>query len=96
MEKFEQPKQNEAIVSSIKEKLLKVCQADTDLTYQDVIANFAGHLEKNYPDHQQYLMYHILLGSSPRETPPNFDFPGEDSVELFIDNLFEKAVKKER
>ena len=43
-------------------------------------------LKSKYPDAAKYQAYHALINSSAPEMPYD-DFPGEDSVEAFIDNL---------
>jgi hypothetical protein len=49
---------------------------------------YQSHLEQKYPNVRRYRIFHELIGSS--EDDPDMireDFPGEDSVELFIDSL---------
>ena len=69
------------------EKLLEV--------YEEV-SRHAKLLREKYPDCNKRVFYHILIGSSlsSRMGPIiEDDFPGEDSVEKFIENLTEKYQK---
>lgn len=50
----------------------------------------AEYLREKYPDYESCAFYHILIGSTINEDIVKItyeDFPGKDSVELFIDNL---------
>lgn len=67
---------------------------DESLKISDAIADFGKSVKSKYPDtHQQYLAYHLLVGSSPMEGSPitQFDFPAPDSVEGFIQRILPKA-----
>lgn len=50
---------------------------------------FGIELGKKYENAREYALYHVLIGSTIAN--PNsikeWDFPGEDSVELFMDRL---------
>jgi len=75
----------------LKDKLLKFVNIeDFDLfsKIQERIVDFADRLRKKYPDFQDYSFYHLLAGSTLRGECPKKDFPGDDSVERFI-NLLE-------
>ncbi len=48
---------------------------------------FVDNLKKKYPDCEKYRFYHLFVGSTPWEDCPKFDFPGEDSIEKFIESL---------
>jgi len=50
-------------------------------------AEFVDNLKKKYSDCEKYRLYHLFIGSTPWEDCPKFDFPGEDSVEKFIESL---------
>jgi hypothetical protein len=59
------------------------------------MADFAEYLRKKYPGREGalgYTLYHLLAGSSmmSQDVPAGFDFPGDDSVEMFL-----KALKIE-
>ena len=47
-----------------------------------------NHLRQNYPDHQSYLLYHLIAGSTPDpdKKPSKFDFP-EGEVEAFLEGI---------
>lgn len=45
---------------------------------------FLKKLEKKYPDHTNYRLYHLLDSSTLFKNCPKFDFPGDDSVEKFL------------
>lgn len=47
------------------------------------------HLQSKYPDAKKHTFYHLLIGSTGLEFFDIIgdDFPGEDSVEAFIDSL---------
>lgn len=52
-------------------------------------------IKKRYPDSRRYRIFHILIGSGiPEDFPKNEiieeDFPGEDSVEKFLESLISK------
>jgi len=45
------------------------------------IINFGNKLRQIYPDYVKCFLFHVLVGSSHRETENGyFDFPGEDSI----------------
>ena len=47
-------------------------------------------LKEKYPDYQDYWMFHVLAGSGSEaftKKPTKFDFPGEDSIVLFIETF---------
>ena len=64
---------------------------------QEKIVVFVSRLREKYPDSNKYELMHIITGSG-IPTRANFkpledDFPGEDSVEKFIDGLLEEYKK---
>lgn len=73
---------------------LKVSQAFKSPTEQAMqamedVAAFADRLKKKYPDYDSYQLFHVLSLSSQLEGVAfaHFDFPGEDSVQRFIEML---------
>ncbi|KKS25413.1 MAG: hypothetical protein UU83_C0006G0015 [Candidatus Jorgensenbacteria bacterium GW2011_GWF2_41_8] len=54
----------------------------------DRLAEFGRKLTEKYPDCRNYILFHVLISSTP---PSNAtikeDFPGEDSIIKFIENL---------
>jgi hypothetical protein len=65
------------------------------IEYHTKIVEKAIELRQKYPNCTQYRMYHILGGSTPMPDAPclHYDFEDEDSVELFLTNLFEEKTK---
>ena len=62
--------------------------------YQIELGVRKDYLLAKYPNAQEYLIYHALLGSSPKPSRQaqliTEDFPGDDSVEKFINYLADK------
>jgi len=57
---------------------------------QTMLADKGQKLRDKYPNYRRYSMYHSLAQSSIDDGMEKIemdDFPGEDSVETFIDNL---------
>ncbi len=85
MESPEKPKYSQERFDALKERF-----NNADLFGSDEVAWMAEGLRIKYPDYESYAFYHILSGSTIDESiaPIKYeDFPGEDSVELFIDSL---------
>ncbi|MGC9968425.1 MAG: hypothetical protein ABSC29_01680 [Minisyncoccia bacterium] len=62
--------------------------------YRLLMAHLAN-IETKYPDHRNYRMYHEALGSTAEEGDcSEFDFPGEDSIVLFINEQIKPLVEK--
>ncbi len=76
----------EAVRAEIRKILSEAYSGDRMETY-DKVADFGQKLREKYKNYDQYELYHILSGSTLIKAPDNFDFPGEDSVELFIRSL---------
>lgn len=58
----------------------------------DIICDFADELRKKYKNTTDYMLYHLLIGSTVRQQVL-FDFPGDDSVEKFIREQLSKFTK---
>lgn len=58
----------------------------------DQIVAFSQKIKEKYNNYGDYLMYHVLVGSTLRPKP-FFDFPGEDSIEKFLDDLLKQIDK---
>lgn len=58
-----------------------------DEQFHDLIVDYARNIRNKYPDdYKEYILYQILISSTPGEEGcPKFDFPGEDSVLVFLD-----------
>lgn len=61
--------------------------ADAEAIYGRVV-NFCELLQKEFPDHLEYLLYHTIILSTPREETTKFDFPGKWSIEAFVKRGF--------
>lgn len=69
----------------------------------DEIGNFAGVLREKFgKDATSYALWHLIAGSSHGDTGelqsldyPNFDFPGEYSIEKLLRSLQEKYKPKQ-
>ena len=88
-DKIRHDERDETKCAHVKETFVKAINAsnDPEALYNKVI-EFAHDLQKRYPDYMHYEFYHILVGSTPHSEDKNGkDFPGEDSVEQFINNL---------
>lgn len=76
----------EEIVERLKGPLNKIYE-----NHYDKMVSFAGVLKNKYPDsYQSYRLYHFMIGSTPREECPNFDFPGDYSIQKFIERAGEE------
>lgn len=61
-----------------------------DYAFTDERLRFAQSLEAKYNDTRDYLMFHILIGSTPRGASKQFDFPGKDSVSAFFASAYQR------
>lgn len=62
---------------------------------EDIVI-FTEHLKKKYPNYSKYRMYHKLISSTVPKSMYGIiegDFPGEYSIEKFIEHLREKYIK---
>jgi len=57
----------------------------------DRILVFHDELKVKYPDARQYLMFHLISGSTFLGFNGKFDFPPDDSVEHFIEREYREA-----
>jgi len=67
----------------------------------DFIADFGQKLMQTYPDSQKCFLFHVLIGSTQRETENGyFDFPEENSIYQALlkwdgdENFFYESIKK--
>lgn len=83
----------EMLVGGMKERLGRLLESVPDEKLDELMektASFAAHLRSKYQDAGAYRSYHALAGSSIDEDIVSIkedDFPGEDSVEAFIQEL---------
>lgn len=61
-----------------------------DYAFTNERLQFAQSLEARYDDARDYLMFHILIGSTPRSASKQFDFFGKDSVRKFFTNAYQR------
>jgi len=68
---------------------------DIMMKTMDLIVEFTDGLKaKHGEDCMDCLLYHFLVGSTPKGMVAIYDFPGEDSVEKFIDALPQRLEEK--
>jgi len=77
----------EELHSTLLDKQIAASEKGEMLIWHDKIVNFANNLLSTYPDARDYLFFHLLIGSTSPMGLSQIDFPGDDSVELFINNL---------
>lgn len=92
-----QPNQ-EVIVEAVKQKKLFLFGLGEDMAIEanNRICDITDKLEDKYPDAEEYRLYHVLAGSSPRGDCPKFDFPGDDSIVKTVEDLYNEYKGKER
>jgi hypothetical protein len=69
----------------------------TEEAWEEIL-EYANNLKKKHPhgDYLKYRAYHALICSTTdKKKSPYLDFPGEDSVEKFLDELLEKASQQQ-
>ncbi len=88
---LENRESEEEIVQRLHELKMRAYRGakDSIALHKDTIFPFAIMLKEKHPDYYSCRLYHLLIGSS---IPPDlkitrFDFPGEDSIQKFIENL---------
>ncbi|MDP2709226.1 MAG: hypothetical protein Q8O93_04255 [bacterium] len=101
-EKFENQKliEEQAVFDSIQKKkneLFGNKGLDEIKEMNTKIINYSKLLERNYPDFKQYYLLHALIGGSREDLKycDKFDFPGEDSVVKFMDDLYREYKQEE-
>ena len=64
---------------------------------QNELVEFIEGLRKKYPDnYDKVLSYHTVSFSTPQEALEIQDFSGEDSLNDFIDRLYQKYIPEEK
>jgi hypothetical protein len=86
MENFDENKdaKQRLIVKELKEKILSAISGEHIQEKYSQTVDFAYYLLDKYPEARTYQLFHVLTGSTTPIILQNFDFPGEDSVEKFI------------
>ena len=77
------------ILSSLGEKWRALSKMEDLLSFHERVLDKTKELRAKYPDYNDYRLYHFLIGSTVYDRA-KFDFPGEDSVQKFIEAKFEK------
>lgn len=89
MDNSEKPKEQKEQISpeELKRKLWDEDYLDSEKSSKAV--DFARKLKAKYPDdYMNYRLWYILAGGSPDyQGEEKYDFPGEDSIEKFINSL---------
>ncbi|MCG2695448.1 hypothetical protein L6248_00755 [Candidatus Parcubacteria bacterium] len=86
-EKFKQFNSEDVKFNELKEKFNIWLRKDL-MGNNEITAKFADRIQKEYADHYDYLLYHALTGSGIGSQCSKFDFPGDDSVEKFIEERY--------
>lgn len=70
----------------VKAKMAIIAERENILDQHEQLVAFAKYLQNKYPNARDYLLFHTLIGSTPRPGHGNalVDFPGEDSIEKFV------------
>ncbi|MEX2052320.1 MAG: hypothetical protein WD991_01315 [Candidatus Paceibacterota bacterium] len=92
IEKFEKIKTK--IQNTLSDLYTQVLGEKFDELLLDIV-NKASDLEKKYPNRDEYGVYHALISSTQDVNLKVVydDFPGEDSIELFVERLRQKYLK---
>ncbi len=80
----------EQITKQLKVLLRSAYSGPKKFENHEKITEFAQKLQREYPEEfSNYLLYHLVANSTPnKQNPPAlFDFPGENSVQKFIEEL---------
>lgn len=76
-------------VQELKNRLNRIFPKNLQEVYGKT-AVFGNSLRERYKDCQDYRLFHVIASSgvpTPDYIYPKFDFPGDDSVEKFIESL---------
>ena len=72
-------------LNQLRDALWKADEATDDFPNSAKIHTKVTALREKYPDYKNYVLYHLLTGSTPHDPMPTlFDFPGDDSIETFL------------
>ena len=81
-----------AIKEEFREKLRALYRRDQFAIHAKVLA-FHDELKMKYPDAREYLMFHLISGSTLRSFNGKFDFPPGESVEEFIEREYRQVIE---
>lgn len=79
--------QKNEIVARLKTKISQLVIGEKAFLNYHFIYRHAEQLRLKYPNFNDFLLYHVMVGSTPADKKTEFDFPGTDSVVKFIKSL---------
>ena len=79
-----------ALYQSLRLKLHALYRRD-QFEIHDKVIQFHDYLKKKYPDAREHRLFHLISGSTLLDFYGVLDFPGEDSVENFINTEYARA-----
>lgn len=96
--KIENAARNERVTMVLYEITEKLLDSESDphlLALNDFMHGrvvFVDYLKSKYPNAMHYIIMHILIGSTPRPDSQTMygDFPGDDSIEKYVEGLLKK------
>jgi len=88
----------ETVINGIRIKRNYIYKQDK-VRFVELVNEYMETLRRKYPDCEDYPLYQILFGSSPKkeyleEGYEKFDFPGDDSVLAFLEKTAAKLEKE--
>ena len=86
-EKFEQFNIKDAKFNELKEKFNIWFRKDLMKNNEEIV-KFLDGIKKKYPNYDDCKLYHILVFSGIKHECSMFDFPGDYSVEKFIEDKY--------
>ncbi|WP_309386106.1 hypothetical protein [Cerasicoccus frondis] len=75
---------------SLYQQLLDIYEK-TDYAFHSEVLAHHQKIRQLHQTPENYLLYHVLIGGSPPEQCKQFDFPGECSVERFLQENLNKV-----
>ncbi|MCG2698388.1 hypothetical protein L6307_04880 [Candidatus Parcubacteria bacterium] len=86
-EKFKQFNKEDENFNELKEKFNIWLRKDLMKNNEEIV-KFIDEIKRKYPNHYDCKLYHILAFSGIQHECSMFDFPGDDSVEKFIEERY--------
>lgn len=77
------PKNREQILGELAELKSKIYNIENEDLLNRMV-EFVDGLKEKYPNYQDFELYHFIAGSGMKRNPVDFDFPGEDSIEVWL------------
>jgi hypothetical protein len=59
-----------------------------------LIGKYVNILREKYPDYEDFRLYHALVGSGVGKECSKFDFPGDDSISVFLEKALNGLENK--